>query len=173
MLTIRPAQPKDADAIWTILQPIIRAGEVFTTPRDMDREAALAHWFAGHHEVFVAEEASQGDGKAGDESRGEMVGTYFLCPNQPGGGAHVANCGYATAPAQQGRGVARAMCIHSLDHAKQRGFRAMQFNFVVVTNQRALRLWQSCGFETVGRLPEAFLHPTAGYVDACVMFRAV
>jgi len=70
-----------------------------------------------------------------------------------------------------GRGVARAMCHHSLDYAKTRGFRAMQFNFVVRTNQRAVRLWQSFGFEIVGRLPGAFLHPTAGYVDAFVMYR--
>ena len=47
----------------------------------------------------------------------------------------------------------------------------MQFNFVVSTNQRAVRIWQSFGFETVGRLPGAFQHPTEGYVDALVMFR--
>jgi ribosomal protein S18 acetylase RimI-like enzyme len=169
MLTIRPAQPSDADAIWAILEPIIRAGEVFTTPRDMDRDAALAYWFANNHEVFCAEDVDQDSGKDG----GDLIGTYFLCPNQPGGGAHVANCGYATAAASQGRGVARAMCLHSLDHAKQRGYRAMQFNFVVATNQRALRLWQSCGFETVGRLLEAFLHPTAGYTDAYIMYRSL
>src|SRR5271155_169060 len=117
MLTIRPAQPpsksKDADAIWAILEPIIRAGEVFTTPRDMDREAALAYWFASHHEVFVAEAANElgapqpalslSKGLALETWDNRIVGTYFLCPNQPGGGAHVANCGYATAPHSQGR----------------------------------------------------------------------
>jgi ribosomal protein S18 acetylase RimI-like enzyme len=76
-----------------------------------------------------------------------------------------------TAVSAAGRGVARAMCAHSLTHAKNRGFRAMQFNFVVSTNQRAVRLWQSLGFEIVGTLPEAFFHPTAGYVDAYVMYR--
>jgi ribosomal protein S18 acetylase RimI-like enzyme len=162
---IRPAQPTDNDAIWQILEPILRAGEVYTQPRDIDRRAALAYWFAQGHEVFVAHE--------GPDPAGPIVGTYFLQPNQPGGGAHVANCGYATAPASQGRGIARAMCLHSLDHARQRGFRAMQFNFVIRTNQRAVRLWQSCGFEIVGRLPEAFLHPTAGYVDAYVMYRSL
>ena len=161
MPTIRPAQPADSDDIWAILEPIIRAGDVYTLPRDMDRETALAYWFSSLHEVFVAELDSR------------VVGTYYLRPNQSGGGAHVANCGYATAPASQGRGIARAMCRHSLGRARQRGFRAMQFNFVVSTNERAVRLWQSCGFEIVGRLLLAFLHPALGYVDAYVMYRSL
>jgi GNAT superfamily N-acetyltransferase len=159
MLAVRSATPADSGAIWSILEPMIRAGETYTLPLEMTREAALAWWFAPAHQVFVAED----DGIA--------VGTYFLRANQQGGGAHVANCGYVTAPHSTGRGVARAMCAHSLDRARERGFRAMQYNFVVSTNERAVRLWQSFGFEIVGRLPGAFQHPTAGLVDAFVMFR--
>jgi ribosomal protein S18 acetylase RimI-like enzyme len=159
MIAVRAAGIADAATIWEILEPIIRAGETYTLPRDMTREQALAYWQSPDHEVFVAEE------------NGELVGTYFLHANQKGGGAHVANCGYMTSIRASGRGVARAMCGHSLDHAKTRGFRAMQFNFVVSTNQRAVRLWQSFGFEIVGRLPGAFLHPTTGYIDAFVMYR--
>lgn len=100
-----------------------------------------------------------------------MAGTYFLQPNQAGGGAHVANCGYATAPRAAGRGVGAAMCAHSIELARALGFRAMQFNFVVTTNGGAVRLWERFGFAIVGRLPGAFLHPTQGYVDALVMYR--
>jgi ribosomal protein S18 acetylase RimI-like enzyme len=100
-------------------------------------------------------------------------GTYFLRPNQSGGGNHVANCGYITDVATTGRGVARVMCAHSLEHARARGFRAMQFNFVVSTNERAVRLWKSFGFEIVGTLPGAFCHPRLGYVDAFVMYRTL
>ena len=150
---------RDQQAIWAILEPVIRAGETYPLPRDMPRESACAYWLSAGHEVFVAEED------------GEIVGTYFLQANQKGGGAHVANCGYMTAPSARNRGVARAMCAHSLEHARQRGFRAMQFNFVVSSNERAVRLWQKCGFEIVGRVPKAFLHPTAGFVDAYIMYR--
>jgi ribosomal protein S18 acetylase RimI-like enzyme len=160
-MQIRPAEETDATAIWTVLEPIIRAGETFALPRDLSEPDALAYWRAPGHEVFVAEED------------GSVVGTYFLQANQRGGGAHVANCGYATAPRATGRGVARAMCAHSLEHARARGFRAMQFNFVVGTNNRAVRLWESMGFQTVGRLPRAFEHPALGEVDALVMFRAL
>jgi L-amino acid N-acyltransferase YncA len=156
---IRAATEGDAEAIWKILEPVIRAGETYTLPGAMTREEAMAYWFEAGHEVFVAEEEV------------EIVGTYFLRANQEGGGAHVANCGYMTAPWATGRGVARAMCQHSLERARERGFRAMQFNFVVSRNERAVRLWQSLGFEIVGRLPGAFAHPKLGFVDALVMFR--
>jgi ribosomal protein S18 acetylase RimI-like enzyme len=49
----------------------------------------------------------------------------------------------------------------------------MQFNFVVSSNTRAVALWESFGFEIVGRLPQAFHHPKLGYVDALVMFRSL
>jgi L-amino acid N-acyltransferase YncA len=158
-MLLREATASDDDAIWKILEPVVRGGETYTLPADMKREDALAYWNSPGHEVFVAEE------------NGEIVGTYYLRANQKGGGAHVANCGYMTAPWAIARGVARAMCQHSLEYAKTRGFRAMQFNFVVSSNERAVRLWQSMGFEIVGRLPVAFMHPTLGPVDALVMYR--
>jgi ribosomal protein S18 acetylase RimI-like enzyme len=158
-MSVRLATSKDRDAIWAILEPMIRAGETYTLPRDLGREEALAYWFSDEKEAFVCEED------------GRILGTYFLKANQQGGGAHVANCGYVTAAAAQGRGIARAMCLHSLERAKERGFRAMQFNFVVSTNERAVKLWQGLGFETVGRLPGAFVYPERGFVDALVMYR--
>jgi ribosomal protein S18 acetylase RimI-like enzyme len=158
-MLIRPAVSGDANAIWAIMEPIIRAGETYTLARDMDKESALAYWLSAEREVFVAED------------NGDIVGTYCLQANQKGGGAHVANCGYITAVSATGRGVARAMCAHSLDRARERGFHAMQYNFVISTNERAVRLWQSFGFEIVGRLPGAFQHPTRGYVDAYIMYR--
>ena len=160
-MVIRTATRKDDDAIWEILEPVLRAGETYTLPREMSRNDALAYWFSPGHEVFVA------------ENEGAILGTYYLRANQRGGGDHVANCGYMTAQQAAGRGVARAMCLHSLDVARQRGFRAMQFNFVVSTNEPAVHLWTSLGFATVGRLPGAFLHPALGYVDALVMYRAL
>ena len=160
-MAIRLATDRDHDAIWEILEPMLRAGETYPQPRDMSREQALAYWFSEEKETFVWEE------------NGAVLGTYFLKANQLGGGAHVANCGYVTSQTAQGRGIARAMCLHSLERAKERGFRAMQFNFVVSSNTRAVKLWSDLGFETVGRLPLVFDHPRLGFVDALVMFRKV
>jgi ribosomal protein S18 acetylase RimI-like enzyme len=159
MLLIRPARLDDRDEIWAILEPVLRAGETYTLPRDISRDRALAYWQGDDHEVFVAETA------------GRILGTYFLRANQRGGGDHVANCGYMTSQAAQGRGVARAMLEHSLARARTRGFLAMQFNFVVSSNVRAVKTWQAYGFEIVGRLPSAFKHPAQGLVDALVMYK--
>ena len=159
--TIRQAQPADDDAIWRILEPPFRAGETYPVPRDISRAQALAYWRTPGHSVFVAQDD------------GTIVGTYYLRANQKGGGGHVCNCGYIVAPGQTGRGVARAMCEHSLTLARERGFAAMQFNFVVASNERAVRLWQSCGFAIVGTLPGVFKHPARGFVDAHVMHRTL
>ncbi len=155
-LTLRAATSGDDDALWGLLEPVFRAGETYCQPRDIGRAAALAYWRGGHT-VFVAERGPQ------------VLGTYYIGANQAGGGAHVCNCGFVTAEAAQGQGVARAMLAHSLDQARAMGFRAMQFNFVVANNTRAIALWESHGFEVVGRLPEAFCDPRGAYVDALVM----
>jgi len=161
-LTIRPATPADDDRLWAILEPTFRAGETYPIPRDITRADALAYWRTPGHSVFVAEDG------------GRVVGTYYLrANNRGGGGAHVANCGFMTALHESGRGVARAMCAHSLDEARRRGFTAMQYNFVIASNERAVRLWQACGFAIVGTLPGAFMHPRLGPVDAHVMHRAL
>lgn len=158
---IRLATTDDRPNIWAIIEPVIRAGETYTLDRDMTEEEALAYWAGPDKETFVAEEV------------GRILGTYYMRPNQAGGGKHVCNCGYMTAAQATGRGVARQMCLHSLDHARERGYRAMQFNFVVSTNERAVRLWEQLGFGVVGQLPLAFNHPTRGFVDALVMFQAL
>lgn len=138
---------------------MLRQGETYALPRDISRSDALAYWRAEHHSVFVA------------EYLGRVIGTYYLRANQTGGGAHVANAGFVTDPLETGRGIARAMAMHALDEARRQGFKAMQFNLVVATNIHAIALWKSLGFAIVGKLPQAFDHPSQGLVDAFVMYR--
>lgn len=160
-MIVRPATDADRPAILNIVSPVLAAGETYAVDRTLDAEGVAAYWFMPVHEVFVA------------EADGQILGTYYLMANQGGGGAHVANCGYMTAASAQGRGVARQMCEHSLKRARERGFRAMQFNHVVSSNRRAVELWHKLGFEIVGTLPGAFHHPVHGYVDSYVMFRSI
>lgn len=160
-LTIRPATSADSPVLTDLLLPVFRAGDTYAVDPSISPEDAVALWCAPEKSVFIAADA------------GVALGTYYLRANQRGGGAHVCNCGYVTAEAARGRGVARAMLDHSLAEARTRGYRAMQFNFVVSTNTRAIDIWTRAGFETVGRLPGAFRHPTEGPVDALVMFRSL
>jgi len=160
-MLIRAVTEEDANNIWAVIEPTIRAGETYALPRDMTKDEALAYWMGPDRSTFAAVDDEQ------------VLGSYYLRPNQAGGGDHIANCGYITALEARGRGVARQMCEHSLEYARSRGFKGMQFNFVVSTNEPAIRLWTSLGFEVVGRLPLAFRHPSLSYVDALVMFRAL
>lgn len=158
-ITIRYAREGDFAALWPILRAVIRAGDTYTIEPGLTREAVRDLWMQAPRATYVAEIA------------GERLGTYYIKTNQPGGGAHVCNCGYMVAAAARGRGLARAMCLHSQDEARAMGYLAMQFNFVVDTNRDAIALWKSLGFDTVGHLPRAFRHPQAGLVDARVMYK--
>lgn len=158
-VAVRRATAGDHDAIWAILEPAYRAGETYCIPRDITRGDALTDWFAAPFTVFAA------------ELDGRVLGTSHIGRNRPGGGAHVANAGFVTHPDARGRGIASAMVTHAKDWARAQGFRAMQFNFVVATNEDAVHSWQKAGFAVAGRLPRAFLHPRLGYVDALVMYQ--
>jgi len=159
MVTVREFRDADWPAVWSMLEPVFRAGETYVFSPDISEQDARRIWIDAPAVTFVAEVDAQ------------LIGTYYLKPNQPGLGAHVANCGYVVSPAARGKGVATTMCEHSQQAAVERGFRGMQFNFVVSTNEQAIRLWKKHGFSVIGVIPEAFRHPTLGFVDACIMHK--
>lgn len=160
-MEIRPAQPADAAAIAEIIVPTFRAASTYAIDADISEADAVAYWLGADKTPFVAVDS------------GRVVGTYYLRRNNGGNGSHVCNCGYMTHAAHTGRGIAQALCAHSLEQARAAGYRAMQYNYVVSTNERAVRLWQHMGFQIVGRLPGAFRHPEQGYVDLLVMFQTL
>jgi len=152
---IRPATAEDDDAVWSLFQEVVRAGDVFAYDATTTREEVRKLWTPAHVALLG----------------GEVVGSYYVKPNQPGRGAHVCNAGYMVAASARGRGIGRAMGEHSIVEARRLGYRAMQYNFVVATNIGALALWEKLGFQVVGRLPQAFRHPQQGLVDALVLHR--
>jgi len=158
-LTIRPATDADRDAVWEIFRATVAPGDAFVYDPKTPREEAMAYWFAKGTRTYTVEQ----DGK--------IVGSYILRSNRPGLGDHVANAGFMVAPTARGLGVGRTMGEHALSEARWLGYRAMQFNFVISTNESAVHLWQQLGFKIVGTLPGAFRHARRGFVDAYVMFR--
>lgn len=158
---IRNFRPDDWPAVWGVLEPVFRTGDTYGVPRGISSREAQARWTDAPKSVFVVE---------GVEG-GPILGTYYLTSNGEGPASHVCNCGYAVAGEARGCGLASAMCEHSQVEAVRRGYRAMQFNLVASSNRGAVRLWQKLGFAIVGTLPQAFRHPTFGFVDAFVMFK--
>ena len=155
-MKIRAATKTDRDAVWAMLKPVFRAGDTYAIEADISKDDALAYWFA--EQAYITEDA-------------EPLGTFYIRKNQNGGGAHVSNCGYITARGAEGKGVARAMLAFSLKEAKALGFEAMQYNFVLASNTRAMATWERAGFDLIGRQPKAFLAPDGTYTDALIFHR--
>ena len=160
MLTIRPFTERDWDATWEVLNPVFRAGDTFPFWPSITKDAAHAAWIKIPSVTYIAE-----------DENANIVGTYYIKPNQPTLGAHVCNCGYVVAEAARGQGVASKLCEHSQQESITLGFRGMQYNLVVSINGGAIRLWQKHGFDIIGTLPNAFKHSECGYVDALVMYK--
>ncbi len=159
MTEIIPFEDAHWPEVWAILKPVFRAGETYAFATDISEAEARMVWIDAPRASFVA---MDGD---------TLLGTYYIKANQPSRGAHVCNCGYVVGEAARGRGIASALCVHSLDQARALGFRSMQYNLVAASNEGAVRLWQRHGFEIIGTLPEAFDHASLGLVDAHVMYR--
>ena len=156
---IRPAQDTDWPGIWPVLREAFATGDSYPFPPDIAEKDARLAWMEVPRATYVADDG------------GKILGTYYLKPNQPGLGSHICNAGYIVARAARQRGLGRALCAHSMDEARRLGFRAMQFNLVVATNEGAVRLWKDMGFTVIGTVPGAFNHRDLGYVDALIMIQ--
>lgn len=157
----RLAKPTDHKSLWEIIRPIIRKGGTYVFSPDIAEQEMMAYWMGTDKSTFVA------------ETDGKIVGTFYLKPNQPGLGNHVCNAGFMVDEKESGIGIGRKMGLFALAEAKKSGYLAMQFNFVVSTNQPAVKLWQSLGFDIIGEIPEAYRHPEKGFIGVFVMFRRV
>jgi L-amino acid N-acyltransferase YncA len=158
-LTVRDAAPADWPMIWPFLREIVTAADTFAYDPGMEEAEARRMWMVG----------PPGRTTVGVDEDGAVVGTASMYANRPGPGSHVASASFMVDSAHRGKGAGRALCEDALDWARSAGFRAMQFNAVVETNTGAVDLYRSLGFEVIGTVPEAFLHPTEGYVGLHVM----
>ncbi|HLM60586.1 MAG TPA: N-acetyltransferase [Pyrinomonadaceae bacterium] len=159
MLEIRKATEKDQTQIWEIIKSVIASGDTYVFSPNSSKEKMLAFWCGADKQTYVA------------LAENKIVGTFFIKDNQPDLGSHIANAGYMVAPEAKGKRIGRLMAEFSLEEARKLGYKAMQFNFVVKTNEVAVKLWCNLGFEIIGEIPEAFDHAENGLTNALIMFR--
>jgi len=162
MALIRQFEANDWPGVLDHAGAGIQGGETYAVPVNISEDDAYRFWIQAPRAIFVAQ-----------DDDGYYLGTYFIKTNHPGPGNHVCNCGYIVSESARGRGLAGELCRHSLDVARERGYRAMQYNLVVAKNTAAIRAWEKHGFHIAGTLPGAFHHPRDGYVDAHVMFQTL
>ena len=160
-MKIRKATDEDQKAVWVIFSAVIKTGDTYVFDPGTPKEDLKKLWFADSMKTFVAEED------------GIILGTYFIKPNQIGLGDHIANCGYMVNPTAQGKGIGKRLCEHSLQTAKEEGYKGMQFNIVVSTNTGAVKLWEKFGFTIIGTTPKGFRHLKLGFVDTYMMFKSL
>ena len=158
-MNIREAKQNDYDAVWDIFKRVIKTGDTYVFNPNTEKKDLAKHWFAPYMKTYVAEE------------RNQIVGTYIIKPNQIDLGSHVANCSYMVDPNAQGKGVGKLLCEHSIENANQLGYKAIQFNIVVSTNEAAVKLWEKYGFTIIGTIPNGFKHRLFGLVDAHIMYK--
>lgn len=160
-MNIRKAIPSDSDQIWEIISEVISKGDTYVFAPDSSKEKMLDYWLASDKHTFVAEQ------------NGEIIGTFYLKANQPDLGSHIVNAGYMVSSKARGQGLGYTMGEFSIAEAKRLGFRAMQFNIVIKTNEGAVRLWQKLGFSIIGEIPDAFQHSRLGFVNAYIMYQSL
>ncbi len=159
MISIRKAIPADAVSIWPIVKTVNIGGNYFPFSPELNESEMMEYWMDKNNNVYVALENDV------------ILGSFYLKNNQPGLASHIANAGYAVAEECRGKGIGKLMGEFSLTEAKKLGYRAMQFNLVVKTNEKAVRLWKNIGFEIIGEIPEAFNHKELGFVNAYIMYQ--
>ena len=162
MVIRKAAIELDYDGVWEIFFDVIAGGDVFSFVPDTPKSDLRKLWFADNMDTFVAVDNS-----------GKIIGSYYIKPNQPGLGNHIANGGYMVHPEVKGKGIGRLLCQHSIDFAREKGYSGMQFNMVVSTNASAVKLWKSFGFSIIGTIPQAFRHQKLGLVDAYIMYKSL
>ena len=158
-LDVKKITEDDFDEVWTLIKKIITKGDTYVFSPETKKNQMLSYWCSKSNHTYIV----QNDGK--------LVGTFLIKDNQPGLGSHIANAAFMTEPDETGKGVGRLMSEFALKEAKNLGYSAMQFNFVVKSNSRAIRLWKKLGFLVIGEVPEAFNHATEGLTNALIMYR--
>ncbi|MDY8136412.1 GNAT family N-acetyltransferase [Aquimarina sp. 2201CG5-10] len=158
-MNIIKANTTHYNQIWEIFSKVIRSGDTYVFDPETPKKELEKHWFSDYMETFVIEENKQ------------ILGTYIIKPNQIDLGSHIANCSYMVSPEAQGKGIGKKLCEHSIQFAKEQGYKAIQFNIVVSTNEPAVRLWKKYGFRIIGTTPKGFKHKELGFVDTYIMYK--
>ncbi|NJP04638.1 MAG: GNAT family N-acetyltransferase [Chloroflexaceae bacterium] len=159
MVQVTLAELTDWPAIWPIFHAVVAEGNTYAFAPDIAEADALLIWMTPPARCYIARVEEQ------------IVGTCIIKPNQPGLGDHVANAAFMVVQDQSGQGIGRALGHFALDESRRLGFVAIKVHYVVSTNHRAIKLWQSLGFAIVGQVPQAFRHQQHGLVDVYVMHR--
>ncbi len=159
-IEMRPLDDESLAAAVAIWDEVVEEGVAFPQMDILDTDSG--------REFFLSQTYT---GIAVDTDTDEPVGLYILHPNNVGRCAHICNTSYAVRRDRRGMGIGGILVKDSLSKAKDLGFRILQFNAVVATNTRALKLYEKLGFKQLGVIPGGFLMKDGHYEDIIPHYR--
>lgn len=158
----RKFTPEDIESAIDIWNEIVEDGIAFPQTEQLDKQGGLAFFLSQSH-----------TGVAFEEDTGKMVGLYILHPNNVGRCGHICNTSYAVKGNERGKRIGEILVKDSMEQGKKLGFRILQFNAVVSTNEPALRLYKKLGFSQLGIIPGGFLMKDGHYQDIIPHYRVL
>ena len=155
-MVIRPYADQDLDTMIMLWNEVVEAGNAFPQTEPLTRDTA---------ETFFAEQSLSA---VADD--GQVVGLYILHPNNVGRCGHIANASFAVDQKLRGHGIGRQLVSDALRRLKDYGFRGLQFNAVVKSNETALKLYKDLGFTSIGVIPGGFRNKENIYEDIYIFY---
>lgn len=152
---------EDENALYDIFQKAVEMGDEFPY-EDPSIQEFYRQFFAPQSDVYVCRSIS-----------GEVVGAFYLKSNFSGKCRHIANAGYMIKQSQRGQGLGTLLVNASLEIAKHKGFRAMQYNMVLQRNTAAVKLYSKLGFQVIGTLPQAVRNADGSYQDGYILYKSL
>jgi ribosomal protein S18 acetylase RimI-like enzyme len=159
--------PQEQELVRTLLNFIILEGKTYPQKQPLTSTEFAAYWL--NQDAFVVRGVEQGT----QHKAKEILGAFFIKPNFPGRCSHICNAGFIVLPRMRGQGIGRFMAEAMLEIATSLGYEAVMFNLVFETNIPSIALWQSLGFETIGKIPHAAKLASGQIANALIMYRGL
>ena len=159
-MTVRGYDENDIPQMAEIWNEVVEQGEAFPQTETLSDEEAR-DFFATQSYCGVCEE------------NGRLVGLYILHPNNVGRCGHIANASYAVKSTCRGKGAGKVIVEHCLFIAKQKGFKVLQFNAVVASNVKAIKLYEALGFVRLGTVPQGFENKEGVFEDIILFYHTL
>lgn len=100
----------------------------------------------------------------------KVYGVYILHPNNIGRCGHICNASYAVDKNIRGKGVGEALVRDCIKQGAKLGYKILQFNAVVLSNEAAHRLYKKIGFNEIGIVKKGYLNKNNEYEDIVLYY---
>ncbi|KZV97836.1 hypothetical protein EXIGLDRAFT_729631 [Exidia glandulosa HHB12029] len=182
-VTLAQTPPEVLQLLHVAFNEELERGRTYPQEGPMDLATYSAYFFAADVFIGVLVPAAAAsavhtlvEAQAGRPWSDCLAGAYYVKPNYPGRSAHACNGGFFVLPAARGKGCGSLLGQSYVINAPLLGYKASVFNLVYCSNEASVRLWDSLGFQKIGRIPRVGrlkkLDGTGDeYVDAWVVWK--